>query len=370
MRKIFMIWVISVGALAWNSTNAFSWDFPLTLYPVGIQFNHSLYYSHSLDIRKNAGDDITVPEYDTSVQRNEEFAYLKGVTPYVLVKLFTTTPDTPSLTIRAYGSDSWNLADREVSFNENNGFSIGDEGNLPGYVIMSSSTSVPNSVGKHDKTWDWYVCKVGGNPIGPFWTGSSSHTYYTVLDTPVSPLTEPWTDVLDYACSFASGQSTTSGVVSKIAEGIYSSLCDQNGGIDYVPLQHFSPANNSFSLSSFLSALSTSSNVEVNCTDVAQIFCIFCASLGILSYDKEIDKAQGEESLDTHSIDPIGSPGSAVQHWSYHQIGWYNSLVDDACIKINSVVPRNQIFSNYINDLLDPDDQGYTTSVYTTSISY
>jgi hypothetical protein len=304
MRKIFMIWVVSLGALTWNVSNAFSWDFPLTLYPVAIQFNHSINSYHSIDIRVNADTNITVPEYDNSGSINQKFAYVKGFTPNVLVHFFTTTPDTPSLTIRAYGSDSWNLADHAVLFDEY-GDSIKDQGNPDYYVTMGSSSSVPNSVGKHNKTWDWYVCKVGGNPIGPFWTGSSSHTYYTILNTPVSPLLEPWTDVLDSACVWANGQSTSEGAATPITNGLYSNLgyrYDQGGERHYC-------SGSSFDLSKFLTA---GNGIYVNCLDMGAAVVSFYNSIGCNLSEKYYGSFNSGTRLNypVNCIKPIGAPDS------------------------------------------------------------
>jgi hypothetical protein len=367
MRKIFMIWVISVGALAWNITNAFSWDFPLTLYPEAIQFYHS-YSNHSLNIRVNADTIITVPEYDNSGSLNQKFAYKIGSYPNVLVKFFTTSPDTPSLTIRAYGSDSWNLADHVVLFDE---YGVSD------YVTMSSSTSVPNSVGKHNKTWDWYVCKVGGNPIGPFWTGNSSHTYYTVFDTPVSPLSVPWTDVLDYSCTFASGASSIDSVASKITFGIYSSLGDLNGDIDYTITTQYG-SYTQIHLATFLDDLTDSNSVWVNCVDVANLFCVFGASLGCSFSMKamSVNELEQDDYLNTKSIDPIGNySGWQTIPWKMHQFGWINNVYDP-CINVNTeenpIQPVNMDFNNtYLIYLLDPPTQYYYisyTPFTTTSI--
>jgi hypothetical protein len=225
MRKILMLCIISAWALSWNVSNTFSWDFPLMINPVGMIFNlNNGDAEHSaLNICKNNGTDIFVPEYKTSVSRNEKFVYVRGKSPIVWVWFFASPPDSPSLTIRATssGGDSWNLADKAMYFN-GSGFTVGDTDSTNFYA-MSSSSTVPNSVGKYSKSWNWWVVKVNGVPRGPFFAGSTSHTYYIVQSTPQPPLSEPWTDVLDYSCSWASGQTTTTGVVSAITSSLYTS---------------------------------------------------------------------------------------------------------------------------------------------------
>ena len=47
------------------------------------------------------------------------------------------------------------------------------------------------------------------------------HEYYTLLSSPQNPMSTPWTEVLDFSCDWASGQSTGADVAQKITEGIY-----------------------------------------------------------------------------------------------------------------------------------------------------
>jgi hypothetical protein len=201
--------------------NVRAWDFPLDISPIKIQFNHG-YSDSALNIRVNASTDITVPEYDSGYSRNDKFAYVKGSTPDVLVMFYASPPDSPSLTIDAIGinGSSWDLNDKTVLFN-GSGFSVTESGYPTNYVKMSSSTSVPNSIGIHSHTWSWRVVAVGGTPISPFYMGSISHDYYTVLDTPRTPMTEPWTDVLNYACDWANDKTTVSDAIDEIASELY-----------------------------------------------------------------------------------------------------------------------------------------------------
>ena len=95
--------LICMGILLWGAIPVSAWDFPLDVSPVEIQFNHTK-ANHALNIRKNFGTDIPVPEYSIyypSYPRSEKFAYVKGDAPSVLVKFCTTSPDSLSLTIYA-----------------------------------------------------------------------------------------------------------------------------------------------------------------------------------------------------------------------------------------------------------------------------
>ena len=65
---------------------------------------------------------------------------------------------------------------------------------------------------------------------------SGPHTIYVLLGTPQAPMTEPWTEVLDYSCDWADGKSSSDDVATEVAEGIYY-MGDQDGDIDYTSVQ-------------------------------------------------------------------------------------------------------------------------------------
>jgi hypothetical protein len=360
MRKIFILCVLSAAATMWNVSNAFAWSFPLTINPVGMIFCHDSDApdSSAIDICKNYSNDITVPEYDTRYSRNEKFAYLKGKSPKVLIWFFASPPDTPSLTINATGNDSWNLADHEIWFN-GSGFSIADSGNPTNYVSMHSQSSVPNSVGKHDKTWTWYVVEVGGEQLEtPISVGTTNNlTYYTILATPQAPMTVPWTDVLDYACVWANGTTTGAGVVSGITSGAYN-----NSFKTYTEEGQYC-LEATFTLTGFLAQQYT------DCREISAVVQVFSNALGISSYNspsigvERIDSAEAIyqlfDGIYCKSICLIGNTnwtaGEENDWWNFHQLTIYNGNVYDACLKLNQSSPRipmgENIQGNYKTDL-------------------
>jgi hypothetical protein len=189
----------------------------------------------------------------------------------------------------------------------------------------------------------------------PLWIGETGdHEYYTLLDEPQSPMTVPWTDVLDYACDWASGQTGSSGVATAVTQGIYY-IGDTDGDIDYDPASHYCDDYRIFRLTSFLSDIKSSSSVQVNCSDVGNLFNIFSAALGLSSQSKRIMKTNSPYYFLTNSIDPIGSPDWNTTSWWYHQYGWFVSKVDDACLRVNQespLLPSNMTQGTYNGYLL------------------
>lgn len=83
--------------------------------------------------------------------------------------------------------------------------------------------SVPNSVGKHQFYWDWKYIDITGSPSSIQDMGKTGqHTVYTVLANPVVSLSPPWLEILDYACTWASGATTNETVCSSILANGYA----------------------------------------------------------------------------------------------------------------------------------------------------
>jgi hypothetical protein len=375
MRKILSLALLLTIVSMFLSQNCSAWSFPLDTVPVEIRFNHGG-SNDALNLKVNSSTYVAVPEYVASPYRNNKFAYVKGSTPDVKVKFWGSQVDTPSLTIdvvAATGSSYWGLQSKAVFFN-GSGYSITDPSSNPtNYITFTtaSGTSVSSSVQVAASiTWNWRVVAVGGVPRSPFSLGNTTHAYYTTYSTPVSPMDEPWTGVLDYTCAWASGATSESSIATAIVHGIYNNLGDQDGDIDYTfgtgNMGDYTSGYNAFYLTDFLNALSSSNSVYVNCTDCANLFSIFSRALGCDAKMKTLSRSQADSLLHTKSIDPIGTPGwNPIPNWKYHQIGWLNNLVDDAAARVNQsspIEPSNMSTSTYINYLLDPNTQSYSLS--------
>ena len=345
---------------------AIAWDFPLDIDPISMKFYHGG-ANDALDICKNYSTEITVPEYDTVAGRNEVFAYVKGATPTVKVKFQADPPDTPSLTIDAIntvGSANWNLADTILYIN-GSGFSIGDAN---GYVLFSTGdgTTVPNSVQDTNVYWSWRVVAVGGTPRSPYAMGSTNHSFYTLLAAPQAPLAEPWTDVLDYACNWASGETTAQGVVYEITEDAYN-----NNFKNYNGLVSKTTGGTCY-LGSLLQA------TEADCRDMSAVVQLFSNALGVERGQsgiqvRLIDTVGSSTGFYYKSLDPIGTPswvgGTSSSWWNFHQVGYYNnSDVYDATTRLNQSTPRiplgESINGNYKTDLYNNNvgtyEEGWT----------
>src|SRR5690606_7264667 len=88
--------------------------------------------------------------------------------------------------------------------------------------IINLTSNFPVFLGKHAYQWKWgiYARPVNCTSRCAAWnTYYTSHSFYTVLNEPKSPMTNPWIDILDLACVWASGQTDTINTVKKSYRG-------------------------------------------------------------------------------------------------------------------------------------------------------
>jgi hypothetical protein len=202
-------------------------------------------------------------------------------------------------------------------------------------------------VGAYYDTWHWQYQLAGGA-----WSEFqiSLHKAYVLLDVPTLPWTQavgatnlPWTEVLDFACGWASGRLDRDQAAASVAERIFSlgpTLieydCPGGGGSAY--------AWPNFDCSAFLDRLRGGPGLGqwVNCTDCATFSSTFANALGC-------DLWQSRMGGSGFDLNPILAIGSSVWQpacpsfgggFSYHEVAWKdgcteNDAVFDACLKVD-----------------------------------
>ena len=298
------------------------------IYATDIKFDHSSGDStDGINIRVNAGTDVDTPEWVKDV-RNDPAAYKKSTPNVTIQAKFAASSGVTSAKIEATSSDTTvlgNLGEQTVAFSSG----------VSNYVSFTFASSTRSSVGCNTATWQWKVRDVNGGGLNQANTNSSGpHTIYTVLDTPVTPMAEPWTEVLDYSCVWADGTTTDTGAAGKVTEGIYASgyEYDNVGGA----AQYLNDTNGNFELTRCLSEWGNS-DTDINCWDCANMVAIFSNSLGC---DLDRYYITGSGSFLLNYIKPIGRdwtndpftyPGR--QGFALHWTGW--SQTYDACLQVD-----------------------------------
>ncbi len=330
-----------------------AWDYPTSVDVDWIEFNHSS-SNNSVDIRVNYSTNITEPEWDNGGSTNEKIAYVKNQSVKVQARFVIQGQSIYSLKVGASSSGFGDLDYEWVLFEDNEG-----------QAYFDCDASVPGTVDIRSFRWDWDYIGVNGDVfVGqpPEYYGpkaietTGTHTYYTLLGTPQSPMTEPWTVVLNYACDWAANQSTESGVATKITENAYTVFGNSHTYNGY----YTKAVPPTFYLTDFL-------NVNrADCQDMSAIVQVFTKAVG----GTNITALRIEGAFAYKSILPVGASQWQTGTWNFHQVGWLLSKVYDACLKLANPVriPVDENINNeYKPDLFDSGDWEADTSInYTT----
>jgi hypothetical protein len=346
-----------------------------------IEFNHdpNSATADALNIRRNATEFVTVPEWQRGISVNPEdspAAYAlketQGHTITIRAKFSRTDPEIQTIEVRAvdpeidppmrdgcagliwwfirillrwiYGNVLGEVKAKQVSFlaTGQTNFETFELQNVRLWNV---------GVGVHTTTWRWQYRRQSNDPWTDFAT--SEHRIYTVLETPTSPWQQapyhsgntqlPWAEVLDYVCRWALVAPDVDSAAARITRSVYdlgSAIveydCPGGGGTRYA-----APA---FNCTAFLERLrgGIGNGLYVNCTDCATIVSVFANILGC-----DLWQSRMGWSFDLNPILAIGFnvwyPG--CQNWSgtgfyYHEVAWKgacteNEEVFDACLQVD-----------------------------------
>ncbi len=177
-----------------------------------ISFNHAS--SGAVTIYDNVNlNNISPPEYSTAVNPIKPAAWIMG-NSYSVVIDFKAVSGISSADIWAVnGMGGLNSSSSPITVNFSGGTGQG----------TFNVNSLPTSVGKYTFLWDWKY-STSGSTLNMGQTGE--HLVYLVLETPVAPptltSTIPPLNVLDYACTWASGSNTREQVCLNILSNGFS----------------------------------------------------------------------------------------------------------------------------------------------------
>lgn len=296
----------------------------------------------ALTIRDDDGEPAPIPEWKYSPSRSNNFAYIKSQTDRKIKVKFDS-----------------NCSDMHLIINltVTSGTGIGEVCNhvIMNYedlqeVTLTIDGTIPNNVDVRQFTWKWEIYAITNESgyCSALSTNYTTHTYYTLLTTPQAPMAEPWSSVLDYACDWASGQTTEFNVVTKITEGAYNNLGKTYTGSagTHAPLPYFN-------LTSFLN------QNWVDCRDMSAVVQVFTNALGGSNIMvRSVNYYSG--SFTYKPIRPIGwtiwtDEDDWPDNWNFHQFGYLNNVFD-ACLKLKKSSPRIPVN--------EPIDWSYKTDLY------
>lgn len=343
---IILAWLFSsFGILPF----AYSLPWPPTISVYSIGFNYESGYSNdALTIKKGRGSTMPTPEWLTG-SRNERFAYIKSQSSRkVRVQFYIEPSGYSNSNISVYAE----VSGEGIGYiNINTVYFQGSQYSTP--KVMTCQGSVAGSVDIRSFSWSWYAAAVNGNPLeDPLVIGTTGdHTYYVLLAAPQSPLSEPWTDVLDYSCNWAGGQSSSSGAMTKVVQNIYSNLDLYYDTYDGSPRYTTNGTSGVFHLNQFLNEVPGS--YMVNCYDCGKASKVFANAIGC-GADYQYTSPFGY----LNCIKPIGcgwtnNPFYDSQSYPYnqpivgeddpyrtrfgnHAFGALSGNIYDACLKVDT----------------------------------
>ncbi|MCI0703773.1 MAG: hypothetical protein L0241_22165 [Planctomycetia bacterium] len=364
---------------------------------VALRFNHALASAttDALTIRPNRGSMTILPEWEATrciVPEDSPAAYAMSATfgnPLTLLGKFRLTSLCPNATVQAIpGANVQPLPNLplgpppDVTHTNVLGtipptsISFDPSGESDWITLPLSGVSIWDAgVGIYDISWDWYYRCSGDTQ----WTyiARTRHRIYVTLALPTSPWVQtndlfnthlPWTDALDYACSWASGAKQPSEAAEKLTAAIHAL---GSGTIAYDPYSFYSYPE--FKLTEFVQRLrgGVGAGGSVNCSDCATILSTFANLLGC-------DFSQSKLGY-LFDLNPMLSIGSSVwglpaglTRFFYHEVAWAGNCTAtdplcDACLQVDGLgdpttpphaplLPVNMVFgtSGYRDRLAAP----------------
>jgi hypothetical protein len=230
---------------------------------------HRLYFDWSrhggtppcpaIDIQWDPSDDVGTPEW-TGMGHNEPAAYIKNTSVKVRPGFYASGID--SCWVRATSSDF--LGNLGGQTGEKVDFWVGIPFFSDGPYYFQAANNTVNYVAKKTVTWQWKVRNINGSGSSEVnFDTSGPHTIYVLLGSPQAPMAEPWADVLDYSCDWASGKTTPSSAVTAVTNRLHT--C----GVTYDPWDHYTTGSyTDLDLSSLLIDLIINpDDVEMDCRD-------------------------------------------------------------------------------------------------------
>ncbi|MBC8182657.1 hypothetical protein H8E88_16275 [candidate division KSB1 bacterium] len=270
MKRLILINLICILSLFCLFQQAYCLPWPPDIDVYYIKFNYQSGQSSDALKIKN----ISAPEWANGGSTNKKIAYIKNQSSRkIKAKFWIDRSSIDWICVYAdkiSGTGIGDVPDWQIDFN---GSQYSQEEQI------TCSGSVPGSVGKRNFTWRWYAFAIDDYELEEeIHIGDTSHEYYTLLAAPQSPMTEPWKEVLDYACDWAEYMSSSSSAMIKVVQHIYDDLGFEYDTIDGSS-RYTDKTDGSFGLTSMLSEI-PGSDIIVNCYDCGKAVKIFANALG------------------------------------------------------------------------------------------
>lgn len=170
------------------------------------------------------------------------------------------------------------------------------------------------------------------------WTtfDTTTHRVFVLADEPAIPWARPgvanrivpWTDVLEQACRWATGQKRTEDCVTAIAKNVYGlggqTITHSTGDdtvIEYGDGSSFDSGNGGFFLINFLETASFKMDADgfLNCSDLAGAVALLSSAIGCRVGVARIEPTATSGTVNTNFMQLIGQPTPVRSAFAYHE---------------------------------------------------
>ena len=317
---------------------------------VAISFNHNTtsLTGDAMNIRKNFTQTVAVPEWtagETLASQSPAAYAIKettGKTITIKAEFSVTSNNVTKAEVRARGGGVLGSLDPQT-------ITLSGGVSVPQFVSfeLHHHTIGAGGIKWEDITWNWEFRCCGGSKWEPLAT--TRHRIYIVLEEPKLPWKQqpngdtqnPWTEALDFACTWAAGQQNQIDAATAITKQINGSIGlvydNASGASAYTTFAN--PAK--FELTQFLAYLTSGTGLGniVNCTDCATFTTTFSNLVGC---DLHASKMGSNFGFDLTPFRGIGAAGFGCPGFgcgfSYHEVAWQGGHGNadplyDACLR-------------------------------------
>ncbi|HXT62411.1 MAG TPA: hypothetical protein VN696_05180 [Pyrinomonadaceae bacterium] len=330
---------------------------------IAIKFNHDIadLTTDAINVRKNFTAAVSVPEWTSGVTVAADspaaYAILETQGNKITIKAkFAIGPmNALQAEIKADGGGILGALDAQTV-----NFAAGVS--TPEFVSfeLRHHTIGNDGIKLEDITWNWKYRCCGGSQWEPLAT--THHRIYVILEEPKLPWKQqpfpndqnPWTEALDYACTWAAGQKTRDDAATAITKAINGSLglvYDNASGASHYTSGFLAI----FELTQFLAYLTSGTGLGhiVNCTDCATITTTFSNLVGCDLHASKMGTFFALTPFRGIGAGAFGCPGFGCS-FSFHEVAWKgghgnSDPLFDACLRVDGdsnpwSAPYSEIF--------------------------
>ncbi len=315
-------------------------SYPSEVDVVWISFNYDQ-NSHTYDalsIKKDGSSGILEKEWGGYYSK---FAYIKNQTNRRIQVLFHHNQDTTqsySVVIKADVATGTGLGNgsKMVNFPSNNG------GNSDVTIFQLNGT-LPNCVGEKHFLFTWDAVM----PVQIHYGYTGHHHYFVLLTEPKAPMAIPWVDVLNYACDWADGKSSSSTALEALTKGLY-----YNSGLVYGSTHYKKDNENNqtkwiFHLTDFLDDWN-----YADCQDCSMFLSILSSSIGASLTKTRSIYPKNADYFNAKKVLKIGEASWKIpEYWAFHQVACNDdgTVIYDPTLKLKEASPYLPIEVNINN---------------------